>query len=276
MGRRGLLDRTLEQWRVVAQDAEAEAVRPELLHAVRRRRGHRIAAQAEREYADVRDRVTTASARAAHPPHIDAVCKGVERAIGPADLLQPAGVVQLCRTAALRMLMVQMLHPAEQAVELHRPSRPVGRIAGEILEQGKCALASTRIDRVGDIGTRCQHVAEVAATAIVSRIQGGRLRQQAVAEQVAEVRHHPVVAGFNEPVFVQPRDVLLQHVGLGSQHAQEIAQRVALVGIAHAVDHRQQVIQSIRLRAHGVAPCSLRAHGVASCSSSVSGMVGDR
>src|SRR6185437_15360561 len=106
MGRRGFLQRKLEQRCVVAEDAETEAVRPELLHAVRRRAGQRITAQAECELADVRNAVATAPTRTAHASHVDAVRKRIERAVGPANALQPTGIAQVGAAAATRMLMI--------------------------------------------------------------------------------------------------------------------------------------------------------------------------
>ena len=261
----GFRDRTLEQRRVIAQHAEAETLRPAFLDAVRRRARHRIAAQAAGEHAHRGDVVAAAPLRAAQAPHVHAVRKRVERAVGPADALQSARIAQVGGAAAARVLVIQMLHPAEPAVELHRARRPAGGVAGQVLQQRQRALAPPRVDGVGHVGARRQHAAE-AGVATAVRAQRGRLRQQRITEQVAEVRHHPIVAGFNECVVVQPRDVLLQHVGLARQHAQEIAQRIALLRIAHAVDHRQQVVQAI----------GTRSHGVASCSSKVSGTFGGR
>ena len=271
----GLLDHTLEQWRVVAEHTEAETLGTAFLDAVRRRARHRITAQTAGEHPDRGNVAVAAPMHAAHAPHVDAVRERIERAVGPADALQPPRIAQVGGAAATRMPMIEMLHPAEPAVELHRARRPAGGIAGQVFQQRQRALAPTRVDRVGDVGARRQHAAETAIAAAVLA-QRGRLRQQGVTEQVADVRHHPVVAGLDEGVVVQPRDVLLQHVGLARQHTQEVAQRIALLRIAHAVDHRQQVVQAIRLRAHGAPSSSLRGHGIASCSSKVSGTFGGR
>ena len=40
------------------------------------------------------------------------------------------------------------------------------------------------------------------------------LGDRKVAHQVADVGHHPVVAGLDEPVVVEPGDVLLEDVDL--------------------------------------------------------------
>ena len=258
-----LFQRTLEQRRVVAEHAEAETLRPAFLDAVRRRAGHRVAAQAAGEHADRGDVVAAAPTGAAHAPHVDAVRERIERAVRPAEPLQPSGIAQVGRAAAPRMQVVEMLHPAEPAVELHRACRPARRVAGQVFQQRQRALAPARVDRVGHVGARRQHAAEAGVAATV-HAQRGRFRQQRVAEQVADIRHHPVVAGLDEGVVVQPRDVLLQHVGLARQHAQEVAQRPAQLRVAHAVHHRHQLVQAI----------GVGAHGAASCSSSVSGTVG--
>ena len=256
----GFRDRALEQRRVVAEHAEAEALRAAFLDAVRRRAAHRVAAQAAGEHADRRDVVAAAPMRAAHAPQVDAVRERIERAVRPAESLQPPRIAQVGRATAVRMLMIEVLHPAEPAVELHRARRPAGRVAGQVFQQRQRALAPARVDRVGHVGARRQHAAEAGVAAPVLA-QRGRLGQQAVTEQVADIRHHPVVAGLDEPVVVQPGDVLFEHIGLAGQHAQEVAQRPALLRIAHAIDHRQQVVQPIRAHSHGMASCSSKVSG---------------
>ncbi len=90
VGGLGFLDRALEQRRVVAEHAEAEAVRAAFLDAVRRRAGHRITAQATGEHADRGNVVAAAPMSAAHAPHVDAVRERIERAVRPADAVAAA------------------------------------------------------------------------------------------------------------------------------------------------------------------------------------------
>ena len=66
-----------------------------------------------------------------------------------------------------------------------------------------------------------------------------------VADQVADVGHHPVLAGLDEPVLVELGDVVFDDVHLLGDHLQQGAQRIALLGVAQAVDGRQQVVEAV-------------------------------
>ena len=49
--------------------------------------------------------------------------------------------------------------------------------------------------------------------------------EHAVADQIADVRRHPVGAGFDELIVVELLDVLLQHRDLLGQHGEQIRER---------------------------------------------------
>ena len=74
-------------------------------------------------------------------------------------------------------------------------------------------------------------------------------QQPAHAEQVADVRHDPLLAGLDEPVVVEPLDVGLEDAQLLLDDRQQRAQLVAaLVRVAVAVDRGQQPVQVVARR----------------------------
>ena len=70
--------------------------------------------------------------------------------------------------------------------------------------------------------------------------------ERAVADDPADVGRGPVVAGLDEEVVEELLDVLLDDGALAGEHGQERAQRLALVGVAHAVDGRQKARRAPR------------------------------
>jgi hypothetical protein len=62
----------------------------------------------------------------------------------------------------------------------------------------------------------------------------------------------PVLRGLDEPVVVELVDVVFDHIDLLGDHVQQRLQRVALVGIAHAMDRGQQRVQAVGAGGVGV------------------------
>ena len=89
----------------------------------------------------------------------------------------------------------------EQLEVLDGPRAPAGHVARELLEHRDGALGAPVRDRVG-------HEAALAERRTLDR------QQPAHAEQVADVRHDPLLAGLDEPVVVEPLDVGLEQVEL--------------------------------------------------------------
>ena len=90
-----------------------------------------------------------------------------------------------------------------------------------------------------------------------------------VADQLADIGDDPVLAGLDEPVVVELADILLDEVHLLGDDAQQGAQRVALIDVAHPVNGRDEVIEAVGA---GVR----RRHRPTSVRISVSGMAGVR
>ena len=89
---------------------------------------------------------------------------------------------------------------------------------------------------------------------------GGRAVQRPVADQAADVGRRPVGAGLDELVVVELLDVLLDDGRLLGDHAEQLAQREALVGVAEPVDRRQQGVEALGGHPHGIT-CRSRGAG---------------
>src|SRR3546814_11956166 len=104
----------------------------------RSRAGHRVTAQAAGEYAHRRNVVAAAPTCAAHASQVDAVRERIERAVGPADALQPPRIPQAGGAAATGMPVNQIRHPADPAGRLQRARRPAGAAQGIGLGRRTC------------------------------------------------------------------------------------------------------------------------------------------
>ena len=151
--------------------------------------------------------------------------------------------------------MVHVLRGREALEELDRARRPAGDVARQLLEHDRGALAAP-------VGERVRHV---GARADASR----RHRpDRPHAEQIADVRHDPFVAGLDEPVVVEDRDVLLDALELALDHAEQRAQRLALIGVAQAVDRREELVEALgHQEAHGAISSTTTPAGLISSSS---------
>ena len=131
-------------------------------------------------------------------------------------------------------------------VVFHRARGPSGDGAREFLEHGQRALAAAEANRVRHFPPRREDAAKRTRAARFARLAHGL-----VADEIAEIRHHPVGARFDEPVFVKLRDVGLHCEHLFGDDAQQIAQLKILLRIAIAIDRRQQLVEAVGVR-HGL------------------------
>ena len=219
---------------------EQRLVRPERVEAVapagrvglderRAREPERL--HAPEEDADVAD-VVTARARA-DPPHLGRVREAVEGArLEAAGELELPLVAEIGGRGRVRADVVHVLRRAEQLEELDRAGGPAGDVGRELLEDGDGALAPPVADRVRDLGPR--------------RGDGGHDPvQRPVADEVADVGRDPVGARLDELVVVGLLEALREHVDLVGEHVEQLAQHAALLGVAHAVDGRQQPVELV-------------------------------
>ena len=164
------------------------------------------------------------------------------------------------QTAGVGPLVIEMLRPAEVLAQFDAAAGPAGQIDGEALDRAERALAPAQCDRVGHVGAQRARVAlEVRR-----------------AEQVGEVGDDPVVAGVDEQIVVELRDVGVQRAERGLDRREVGAQLVRrrLFRVADAVDLGQPVEQRHKRCGHTHSPAegsaaeiSVRCAG-ASCSSS--------
>ncbi len=102
--------------------------------------------------------------------------------------------------------MIHVLGPAEQLKVLDHARRPAGHVARQLLEHGRRAFAPPKRDGVRHFGARARHFRHDAV-------------QAAIADQIADIRHYPVVAGFDELIVVKLLQVFFENADLLGDHS---------------------------------------------------------
>ena len=134
--------------------------------------------------------------------------------------------------------VVHVLGGGKLFEEFNGAGGPVGDVARQLFQHGSRALAAAIGNRVGHFGTRRRNGRRHAI-------------QWPVANQVADVGRHPVGAGLDELVVVELFYVFFQCLELPRDQLNQVAQRVALLLVADAINRRQQCVQAISVeRAH--------------------------
>jgi hypothetical protein len=120
-----------------------------------------------------------------------------------------------------------MLVPVEQGEEFHDMGVPPGHVARQLFQHGRRALPPPVIDGLGDVGAQANRArrlevrAREVGEARLGRGCGGReveIVQRDIANQVADIRNDPALAGLDEGVVPQLLGVVAQGVGfLGNQ-----------------------------------------------------------
>ena len=137
--------------------------------------------------------------------------------------------------------VIHILRPAQNLKALDYSRRPTGHVARQLFEHGRGALAPAKGDGVRDFGARARDFRHHAV-------------QAPVADQVADVRHDPIAAGFDELIVVKLIEVLFEHSRLLGDHRKQLAQRPALLGVARPIDRRQKLVQFLCVEAHAITP----------------------
>ena len=81
--------------------------------------------------------------------------------------------------------------------ELNGTGAPAGDVEGQLLQDGGRTFATAVLNRIGHKGALAD-----------ARLRMNRMHSPD-AKQVADIGHHPLVAGFDEPVFVKPLNIFL-------------------------------------------------------------------
>jgi hypothetical protein len=211
-----------EDRRVVAERAErVEEIAAAALHEIRGRVRDGVRAQAPQPRARRRDVV--------QPANVDRLSERLERAAEEIERLAVAKIGE----AAARVQMIDVLRPAEERVRLDGAGGKSGDVVRQLLEQRERAAAAQIADVV-------RHRA--------ARREGARASvrlHDLVSDEIADVRHDPLLARLDEPVFVELRDVALDEIHLLGDRAQQIAQRVALLLVALPVDDGEEIEETV-------------------------------
>src|SRR6266516_1698979 len=156
-----------------------------------------------------------------------------------AESLKRLPLTQIRRVEIRQANVIHELRPAEQLEELDCARVPSRDIACELLEYRSGALAPAITDRVRHFRPRC-----------------GLVRpdwmQRAITDQVADVREDPWRAGFDELIVVKLLEIFLDNSDLPCDKREQFAQWLALFYVANAMHRRQQVVELVRVVAHGI------------------------
>ena len=171
-----------------------------------------------------------------------------ERVEGAAEMRQRETVAQVGGPAARGPVVIDGLHPGQEAIELDRPRRPVGGVLGDQLQQRQRSLAPPVADRVRNRPAGGQHRGKQPGPPAIL----GHLRRGLIADKGADVRDDPVVAGLDEPVRVLPLQIVLDYADLLGDDPQQRPQRLSAIDIALTVDDGQKVVEPVRVAGHDV------------------------
>ncbi len=227
----------VEERRVDPERVEGEAPVGGVGDRAGRAAPDRVGLEPPEEEADVGDGV--AAAAVGDVAEFGGVRRALER---PVDQFEAVGVAQIREGAAGEPRVVEVLGRRQPLEELDGARGPAGHVARQLLQHRGGPLAPPVAEGVGN------------DRALAQRPQPVRDRQQpADIEEVAEVGDDPLVAGLDEPVVVEPGDVVLDQPQLVLDHGQQRPQRLPLCRVALAVDRGEQVVEAFGgRRAHGV------------------------
>jgi hypothetical protein len=181
-----------------------------------------VALQAPEEHTDVRHVVSaTAAPHAAHFRYVRKLAECRPRT------LRLHGVTNVRRACRRGAHMVHVLGRRQTLEELDGARGPPGHIPRKLFQHERRALPPT-------VGERVRHV---CAHTDAGRFDGV---DRPHAQQVADVRHHPLVARFDEPVVVEPGDVVFDAPELCVERPEQRAKRLAARRVPQPV-HRRQV-----------------------------------
>ena len=217
---------TVEEGRVDAQRVEREAARRDLPGPSVE---HRIVLQSPEEQADVADVV--AAPAVVDVANLGRMGGGLE---GHAGELGLGVIAQIGGCQVTQPDVVEFLGRRQERKELDGFGRPTTDVARQALEDRRGPLAPAVGQRVRDDG------------ALREGRAAGRWDQPLHPEQVADVGHHPLIAGLDEPVLVQLVDVILQCLELLLKDREHRLENIALVRIGDAVDRREEVVEPVR------------------------------
>ena len=184
----------------MTEHAEGETVGSDILDAAGWRTRNRIAAQTPDEHADNGNIEASLTTVRCATTDVNRMCAWIERTV---DAIKRSHVAHRGGAEAIKMGMIEVLCAVEQLEEFNGSCGPASHVADEVFEQGDRALATTIADQLGDFASRNQHAIEGTTARIELGRRRPRFRDGLVAEQIGDIGHHPVIAGFDEPVIVQ-------------------------------------------------------------------------
>src|SRR5258708_29317976 len=182
-------------------------------------------------------------------PHIDRMRHGVERS---SDKIERIGRPQIRGPSTLCVQMIDRLNLPHLTAELNDAGRPCGHRFYQLLQQPERGLASSEPHGLGHLPSRRQ--------CVVGGQPGGIGRPAAdvrrpIANQVADVGHRPVVTRLDKPVFIELRDVALDHINLLGNYAEQSQQRLACLEVPLPVNHRKKIAETVARAVRGTIIC---------------------
>ena len=163
-----------------------------------------------------------------------------------AESLERLPLAQIRCVKIRRANVIHELRPLEQLEELDSARVPARDIPRQLLEYTSSPFAPAITNRVRHFRPRCELV-------------GRDWMQRAISDQVADVREDPWRAGFDELIVVKLLEIFLDNSDLPCDKREQFAQWLALFYVANAMHRRQQVVELVRVVAHGITSKSIGA-----------------
>ena len=161
--------------------------------------------------------------------NIDAALCLFKRCSNPIERVES---VQAGRRQAKRPRAIYVLRRHHQRLILDGVRRPARDILGQRGQRRQRSFSSSIPERVGRKRARIHCVT------------------QPRPDDIAQIRHRPLVAGLDEPVVIQSGNVRLYKRQLFFEQRQQRSQRLPLLRIAQTINHRQSGIESLTERSH--------------------------
>ena len=228
---------------IVAQHAESEMVAIAFSIVVSVGFSHGINFESPNEEAHRRNIIATRRVLREGTAYIDRMRLAGE---GTAHCIERGTIAHIYEVTAFAASKVAVLIDAQVFVELDDMSiGPASYVACHLFEQCKCPSTPSIMESIGDVAAWNQNV--IALQAFQRRYIAWLTSSVylLIADQIADVRHNPILAGLDKPVLIELGDIGLDDIHLLGDYAQEGLELPTRLRVTDAVHGRQEIVEAI-------------------------------